>query len=222
MLQSSTVQFLKTLSKNNNKVWFDAHRNLYMDAKADFENFVSLLIKKTATFDGDVKELQVKECVFRINRDIRFSKNKTPYKTNMGASINRGGKKSIYAGYYFHAEPGGKSFAGGGIWMPMAPELKKIRQEIDYCFAEFKNIVEAKTFISQYKELEYTPDLKLNNLPRGYENENPAGEYLKFKSLVATKYIPDAELTSNNLQDITIKAFKALTPLVKFINKAIE
>src|SRR5665811_1624648 len=87
MLQSSTLQFLKSLSKNNNKVWLDAHRNQYMDAKSDFENFVSILIKKTAQFDSDVKELQVKDCVFRLNRDIRFSKNKTPYKINMGASI---------------------------------------------------------------------------------------------------------------------------------------
>ena len=222
MLQLSTIQFLKTLSKNNNKVWFDAHRNLYLEAKKDFENFVTILIKKAATFDNDVKELQVKECVFRINRDIRFSKNKTPYKTNMGASINRSGKKSIYAGYYFHAQPGGKSFVGGGLWMPMAPELKKIRQEIDYCFDEFKNIIESKKFTIEYKELENTPDLKLNNLPRGYDKENPAGEYLKFKSLVATKYIPDSELSNNKLADKTVKTFKTLMPLIKFINKALE
>ena len=222
MLQSLTIQFLKTLSKNNNKVWFDAHRDQYLNAKKDFENFVSAIIKKTATFDSDVKDLQVKDCVFRINRDIRFSKNKTPYKTNMGASFDRGGKKSIYAGYYFHAEPGGKSFVGGGIWMPMAPELKKIRQEIDYSFDEFKSIVEAKNFVSEYKELENTPDVKLNNLPRGYDKENPAGEYLKFKSILALKYLPVEDLTSNKLTDKTIKAFKALMPLVKFINKALE
>lgn len=125
MVQTSTLQFLKSLSKNNNKLWLDAHRNQYLEAKTDFENFVAILIKETVRFDSDVKDLQVKDCVFRLNRDIRFSKDKTPYKTNMGASINRGGKKSIYAGYYFHVEPGGKSFAGGGLWMPMAGELKK-------------------------------------------------------------------------------------------------
>ncbi len=101
MLQSSTVKFLKTLSKNNNKPWFDEHRNEYLDAKADFGNFVATLIKKTAQFDSDIKDLQIKDCVFRINRDIRFSKNKTPYKTNMGASFDKGGKKSIYAGLLF-------------------------------------------------------------------------------------------------------------------------
>lgn len=222
MLQQSTLKFLKSLSKNNNKFWFDAHRNQYLEAKKDFENFVSFLIKKTAQFDSDVKDLQAKDCVFRINRDIRFSKDKTPYKINMGASINRGGKKSIYAGYYFHAEPGGKSFAGGGLWMPMAPELKKIRQEIDYNLDEFKSIIANKSFIAEYKQLESSPDVKLNNLPRGYDKENPAGEYLKFKSLIATKPLTDEELTNNKLAEKIIKAFKALTPLIKFINKAIE
>lgn len=222
MLQSSTLQFLKSLSKNNNKPWFDAHRGQYLQAKSDFEKFVSQIIKETSKFDDDIKDLQIKDCVFRINRDIRFSKNKTPYKTNMGASFDRGGKKSIYAGYYFHAEPGGKSFVGGGIWMPMAPELKKIRQEIDYCFDEFKDIVENKTFVSEYKELENTPDVKLSNLPRGYEKENPAAEYLKFKSVLAIKYLPDEDLTSPKLVSKTIKAFKALMPLIKFINKALE
>ncbi len=222
MLQPSTIQFLKNLSKNNNKPWFDSHRDQYLEAKLDFENFVSGLIKETAKFDPDVKELQAKNCVFRINRDIRFSKNKTPYKTNMGASVDRGGKKSIFAGYYFHAEPGGKSFAGGGIWMPMAPELKKIRQEIDYSFDEFKKIIQDKNFKAAYGKLEDSADVKLSNLPRGYDKENPAAEYVKFKSLIALKPLTDAELTSKSLTTTTIRAFKALTPLVKFINRAIE
>ncbi len=222
MVQKSTLDFLKTLSKNNSKPWFDEHRNEYLDAKADYGNFVATLIKKTAQFDSDIKDLQIKDCVFRINRDIRFSKNKTPYKNNMGASFDKGGKKSIYAGYYFHTEPGGKSFAGGGIWMPMAPELKKIRQEIDYNLDEFKCIVEAKSFVAEYKELENSSDLKLSNLPRGYDKENPAGEYLKFKSLVAMNYLSDEDITSNKLTEKVVKAFKTLMPLVKFINKAIE
>lgn len=222
MLQQSTLKFLKSLSKNNNKVWFDAHRDKYLDAKKDFENFVSKIITETAKFDPDIKDLQVKDCVFRINRDIRFSKNKTPYKTNMGASFDRGGKKSIYAGYYFHTEPGGKSFVGGGIWMPMTPELKKIRQEIDYGFDEFKRIITNKIFVAAYKELEDSSDIKLNNLPRGYGKENPAGEFLRLKSVLAIKYIPDEDLTNKKLVYKTIKAFKALMPLVEFINTALE
>jgi uncharacterized protein (TIGR02453 family) len=106
--------------------------------------------------------------------------------------------------------------------MPMAPELKKIRQEIDYNLDEFKNIVEAKSFVSEYKKLENSADLKLSNLPRGYDKENPAGEYLKFKSLVAIKYLSDDDITSNKLTGKVVKAFKTLMPLIKFINKAIE
>src|ERR1044071_4143311 len=131
MFLQSTLKFLSNLAKNNNKVWLDENRDNYIAAKADFENFISVLIKKISAFDEDIKELQAKDCTFRLNRDIRFSKDKTPYKVNMGASLNRGGKKSIYAGYYFHMEPGNKSFVGGGLWMPMPPELKKVRQEID-------------------------------------------------------------------------------------------
>lgn len=222
MLQPSTVNFLRSLSHNNNKAWFDAHRNEYLDAKNDFETFVADLLTKTAKFDIDIKGLQIKDCVFRINRDIRFSKNKTPYKTNMGASINRGGKKSIYAGYYFHLEPGGKSFVGGGLWMPESQGLKKIRQEIDYGLQEFESIIRNKTFIAHYKELDNSPEEKLTNLPRGYEKNNPAVEYLKFKSLIATKYLSDEDLTAKTLNDNCIKSFKALMPLIMFINKALE
>ena len=120
MIKETTTGFLKKLSKNNNKQWFDTHRNEYLQAKNDFENFVTRIIDGLSAIDTDIKDLEVKDCTFRLNRDIRFSKDKTPYKINLGASFNRGGKKSVFAGYYFHLEPG-KSFAGGGLWMPMTP-----------------------------------------------------------------------------------------------------
>ena len=222
MFQQSTLTFLKKLAKNNNKVWFDAHRNNYLEARVDFENFVAELIKRTGEFDNDVKELKPKECMFRINRDIRFSKNKTPYKTNLAASLDRGGKKSIFAGYYFHLEPGNKSFITGGVWMPEVSDLKKIRQEIDYCFDEFRNIIFDKNFKKEYGELEATADVKLTNLPRGYDKTNAATEYLKLKSLIAVKNIPDEELGKPALSKKTIKAFETLMPLIKFINRALE
>ncbi len=222
MLQSSTLKFLLGLAKNNNKIWLEEHRNEYMSAKKDFEHFISQLIKKTAVFDTDIKELQVKDCTFRLNRDIRFSKDKKPYKVNMGASLNRGGKKSMFAGYYFHLEPGDKSFAGGGLWMPMAPELKKVRQEIDYCFGEFTGITQNKKFTSNYTALDASNDIKLSNVPRGYEKTNPAAEYLKLKSFIATKNISDAELVKPSLITQVTKAFEALLPFIKFLNKALN
>jgi len=222
MFQSSTVSFLKDLKKNNNKPWFDSHRGKYLSAKIDFENFISDVLEATSGFDPDIKELQAKSCTFRINRDIRFSKDKTPYKTNMGASLNRGGKKSIFAGYYFHLEPGGKSFAGGGLWMPAPPELKKLRQEIDYCFSEFKKIISSGAFTSQYPGLEMADGQMLVHVPKGYDKQNPAVPFLRLKSFVATKNIPDSLLTKPALAKEVVQAFRALTPLVKFMNRSME
>ena len=222
MFQRSTLNFLKNLAKNNNKAWFDSHRDEYLAARSDFEDFVSRLIKEVSKFDTDIKDLRLKDCIFRLNRDIRFSKDKTPYKKNFAASLDRGGKKSVFAGYYFHLQPGGKSFVAGGIWMPMGPEIKKIRQEIDYCFDEFKEIVNNRNFTRHYTALEATPDVKLNNLPRGYDKDNPAGEYLKLKSLLALRYLPDESVLQPSLIKEVAASFKALTPLIKFINRTIE
>lgn len=221
MLQPSTIKFLKTLAKHNNKQWFDANRPLYDQAKDDFENFIQSVLDQHSKKDEDLKELTAKKCTFRINRDIRFSKDKTPYKTNMGASLNRGGKKSVFAGYYFHCEPG-KSFVGGGLWMPMAPEVKKIRQEIDYCYDEFNQIIKAKKFRSVYKELYSGEDVKLSKVPQGFEKDNPAAEYLKLKSWLAMRNLSDTDLVSKDLLKKTSEAFDALQPLVKFLNRAIE
>jgi uncharacterized protein (TIGR02453 family) len=221
MLQSTTIKFLKDLTKNNNKSWFEEHRSAYEAAKKDFESFIATILKEYASKDEDLVTLEVTKCLFRINRDVRFSKNKSPYKNNMGASINRGGKKSIFAGYYFHCQPG-ESFVGGGIWMPMANETKKIRQEIDYCLEEFEAIVGSKKFKSIYGELERAEAYALINIPKGYEKDSPAAEFLKLKSWIATRPLTDAELTSNDLSKKVIEAFDTLQPLVKFINRAIE
>jgi uncharacterized protein (TIGR02453 family) len=222
MLHPSTLNFLKELKKNNNKTWFDNHKAKYISARTDFESLVQEIITRIAVFDEDLKELKAKNCTFRINRDIRFSKDKTPYKTNMGAYFNRGGKKSIFAGYYLHLEPGGKSFTGGGLWMPEANSLKKLRQEIDYCFPEFKKIITGPIFKKQYTGLEMNEGQMLVNVPKGYDKENPAALYLKLKSFVATRKIPDTLLTTSHLAKEVEQAFTALMPLVKFINRSME
>ncbi len=222
MLQARTIKFLQDLRKNNNKEWLEANRSSYIQGKDDFENFISTLIGETWKFDAGIKGQEAKKATFRLNRDIRFSNDKTPYKTNMGASINRGGKKSIFAGYYFHLEPGGASFAGGGLWMPEAAELKKIRQEIDYSFDEFKKIINNKDFKKHYGKFDIEEGMKLVNIPKGYDKDNPAAEYLKHKSFVASKPFSDKELSSRDLKTKTIAAFKALKPLIDFLNRAME
>ncbi|MBK7561639.1 MAG: DUF2461 domain-containing protein [Chitinophagaceae bacterium] len=222
MLQASTFKFLKELKKNNNKPWFDKNRKVYETAKADFTNFIQAVIDGHSKKDPSIKNLLAKDCLFRINRDVRFSKDKSPYKSNFGASINKGGRKAEHtAGYYFHLEPGG-SFAGGGIWMPMPDELKKVRQEIDYNFADFKKILGSAKFKNVYGDLSKSNEYMLSRVPKGYEPINPAAEYLKLKSYVAMVNIKDADLNSKDLVKKTVTAFEALQPVIQFINKSLE
>jgi uncharacterized protein (TIGR02453 family) len=221
MLAVATIKFLKDLKKNNNKPWFEANRKKYEDAKEDFAEFIERIIEKHARKDKTLKELKAKDCMFRINRDVRFSKDKSPYKTNFGASINRGGKKSVFAGYYFHCEPG-EHFVGGGLWMPMPPELKKLRQEIDYNLEDFKKIVESKKFKSVYGELYAGEDVRLTKVPQGFEKDSPAAAYLKLKSYLAMKKLSDSEMTSKTLEKQALEAFDILQPLVEFINKGLD
>jgi uncharacterized protein (TIGR02453 family) len=160
--------------------------------------------------------------MFRINRDIRFSKDKTPYKNNFGASINKGGKQSISSGgYYFHLQPG-QAFAGGGLWMPETENLKKVRQEIDYNFKDFIKIIKSKKFKDVYGDLSQDAEYKLSRTPKGYEADNPAAEYLKLKSFVAMISLKDMDITSKELVKKTTAAFEALRPLLEFINHAMS
>jgi uncharacterized protein (TIGR02453 family) len=199
----------------------DANRAAFVDAKNDFVNLVSSLLTEFGNKEKNIAHLIAKDCTFRQNRDIRFSKDKSPYKINMGAYINRGGKKTNTAGYYFHLEPGNKSFVGGGLWMPEAPALKKVRQEIDYCYNEFTKIISTKAFKKNYGDLNIK-EHSLSREPKGYEKDNPAIKYLKLKSFVALRPVSDNELTSPSLIKITLQAFTALQPLIHFLNRSIE
>lgn len=221
MIQPATIKFLKDLKKNNNKPWFDANRPIYETAKKDYETFIQLVIDKLSKSDETIAGIKAKECMFRINRDVRFAKDKSPYKTNFGAFINKGGKKSNLAGYYFHLEPGA-SFVGGGLWMPMPKELAQVRQEIDYCFSEFKKITGAAGFKKAYGEIYQGDDYKLQRVPKGYEADNPAAEFLKLKSFTAMKSIADKELTDPDMVKKSVAALQALQPLIEFINRAIR
>jgi uncharacterized protein (TIGR02453 family) len=221
MLQSSTLSFLKNLKKNNTKEWFDKNRKTYEAAKQNFVAFVDEMIVQLAKTDATIARLQAKECIFRINRDIRFSKDKSPYKINMGAFLNEGGKKSSLAGYYFHLEPG-NSFVGGGIYMPEADVVKKIRQEIDYSFTEFSSIIQHKNFKKEYGGLDVSEENSLAREPKGYDKNNPAIEYLKLKNWIAFKTLADDELTDKDVMKKIISAFNALHPLVVFLNRALK
>jgi uncharacterized protein (TIGR02453 family) len=220
MLQKTTIKFLTDLQKNNNRPWFELHRKIYEAAKADHQNMVTELIPAIAKFDEPLGNLKAKECTFRINRDVRFSKNKSPYKNNMAAYFSRGGKKASVAGYYFHCEPG-KSYAAGGFYSPMPPELAKIRQEIDYSFDEWKKIIANKKFKSCFPEgidgIE-----SLVRPPKGYDENNPAIEYLKMKHFIVSKPISDAALQSKTLVKDIAKIFETIKPMIDFLNRSVE
>ena len=221
MLHPSTIKFLRDLKKNNNKPWFDKNRKVYEAAKADFAGFVQKIIDQHSKKDPSIKSLVAKDCMFRINRDVRFSKDKSPYKSNFGASINKGGRKGENtAGYYFQVQPD-RNFAGGGIWMPEPNELKKVRQEIDYNFTDFKKIIGSKKFKSVYGDLDRSAEFLLVRVPKGYEPDNPAADYLKLKSFVAISFFSDADLTSKDMVKKTVAAFEALQPLIEFINNSL-
>ena len=217
MLQTSTLKFLKDLKKNNNKPWFDRHRKQYETTKADFLSMIEQLIKGISTFDSSIADLEAKNCTFRINRDVRFSKNKDPYKNNLAAYFNKDGKKGLGAGYYLHIEPG-KSFVAGGIWMPEPAVLAGIRQEIDYSLKEWKKIVDGKSFKKMFSE-----GIKgdaLTRPPKGYNETNPAIEYIKMKSFIVSKPFSDTEVQNKNFIGGVAKTFQAMKPLIDFLNTA--
>lgn len=220
MLEPQTLRFLLGLKKNNNKPWFDAHRAQYEAARIDFQNFIQLVINDLQRNDATIAGLQARDCLFRVNRDIRFSNDKTPYKSNFGASLKQEGKKSVYAGYYFHLEPG-LSFVGGGLWMPEPASVKKVRQEIDYNWAEFENIIQDKKFKDVYGDLYKGSDVSLVNMPKGYEPGHPAIAYLKLKSFIAEAPVADEDLVKGTLHKKTVAAYEALQPFLNFVNRAL-
>lgn len=219
MIQQHTFTFLKDLKKNNNKEWFDIHRPDYEIAKTNFRGFIDELIAGISKFDPAVKHLEAKNCVFRINRDVRFSANKLPYKSNMGASISPGGKKSFTAGYYFHLEPGA-SFLAGGMWQPEPVYLNAIRQEIDYNAAEFKKILNSKTFKNYFGAL--SDEDKLKAVPRGYDKAHPEIELLKHKSFIVVHELADKTVLSKDFLKQSAAVFKALHPLNLFLRRACD
>lgn len=219
MIQQSTLDFLKKLQKNNNKDWFDKHKPEYEAARKDFTAFLEKLITGIGGFDEKIKGIEPKECMFRIYRDVRFAKDKTPYKSHLGAYISYRGKKSHGPGYYIHLQPG-KTFLGGGIWVPPADELHAVRQEIDYNHEEFNKILSEKNFKKYFKNLDQGE--KLKTLPKGYDKDNPAIELLKLKSFTVTNNVDDKTALSKDFLKYAINVFKTMKPLHDFIGRSLD
>ncbi|MEO6902370.1 MAG: DUF2461 domain-containing protein [Bacteroidia bacterium] len=219
MIKPATFDFLKKLKNNNNKEWFDVNRPQYEKIKIEFQLFITELIQSISTFDASIKQLEAKNCVFRINRDVRFSKNKTPYKSNISASIAPGGKKSSAAGYYIHLQPGA-SYIAGGMWQPETPLIKAIRQEIDYNAVEFKNIINNKAFKKYFTKL--SEQDKLISVPKGYSKEHPEIELLKHRSFIVVHSLADEKVFAKNVVKTVTQICENIYPLDKFLRKACD
>jgi uncharacterized protein (TIGR02453 family) len=211
------LQFLGTLRENNNREWFAENKRLYEKASNSLLTLVGQFIPEIQRIDPSVGDLAAKDCVFRIYRDTRFSPDKTPYKTNMGAYFARGGRKSPYAGYYLHLEPGASMLAGG-IWMPEPEALKRIRQEIYYNSVEFKSLLGAASFKKYFDGL--SEDGKLKNPPRDFPAAFPDVELLKHKNFTMFHRIDDETVCSEEYPELVIDVFEAMRPINDFLNRA--
>ncbi|MDB5285961.1 MAG: hypothetical protein JWR05_910 [Mucilaginibacter sp.] len=219
MIQSHTLDFLKELVENNNREWFQVNKERYDKARENVIELTTDIIGKLHQIDPGVSaDLDSKKCVMRIYRDIRFSKNKTPYKNNFGISLPASGTKLGGAEYYLHIQPG-KSFIAGGYWMPEAEHLKAIRQEIDYNADDLKKIIDAPHFIKLFGEFRKQDQLK--TVPRDYNAENPNIDLLKLKSFIVSHPLKDKELMGAKAADEIVEVCNNLYPLNVFLKNAL-
>jgi uncharacterized protein (TIGR02453 family) len=213
------LDFLKKLRENNNKEWMDQNRSWYQEAKGQFENLISRLLLQMTAFDESLRNVLPKTCIFRINRDIRFSNDKSPYKTNFGAFMAEEGRHTTLSGYYIHLQPDGESFLAGGLYMPAGEQLKKIRQEIDYNPSELKKIVDSPEFTGYFQTIQGE---KLKKAPKGYPADHPNLEFLKLKSYLMMHKITDQQVTATDFSDYAVKVFAAMKPMNDYLNVAVS
>ncbi|MHC1703547.1 MAG: DUF2461 domain-containing protein [Tenuifilaceae bacterium] len=214
----SSLEFLQQLKQNNNREWFADNKSWFQKSSDEFKTFTNHLILGINNFDDFVGIIDPKDCIFRIYRDVRFSPNKEPYKTNFGAYISKGGRKGIYAGYYFHLDAE-SSFASGGIYMAEPDVMKQIREDIEIYSDEFLAIVNDKKFASTFSFFE---NEKLKRVPQGFDKDSPMAEFLKFKHITPYRTISDKEICSNNLLKTTLDIYKTLKPLNDFLNRSVS
>lgn len=219
MLSPATFAFLQGVQQNNNRDWFLAHKSEFEQAKADVLRFAENLISGLSAFDPTIPpDLDPKKCVMRIYRDIRFSKDKTPYKENFAIAISAHGKNFDGPGYYLHIHPA-ESFVAGGCWMPQPDELKAIRQEIDYNGADLNDILNKTAFKKYFGGLNTTE--KLKTVPNGYEANHPDIELLKLKSFTAHCPLNQSDLCKPEAVKLVVEGFQNLYPLMLFLRNAL-
>lgn len=218
MISPETFQFLGDLKENNYRDWFQANQKRYDEYKKEYRQTVDAFVAEMSKGDESLSHLTFKECSFRINKDIRFSKDKSPYKTHMGIWMCAGSKNTNLAGYYVHIEKGA-AFIAAGVYNPEAADLKKVRREIAGFYEDLEEIVNEPAFKKVYGALDNENSLK--TAPKDYEKDHPAIEFLKLKSFTASAKLSDKEIESKDFVKETAKKLLVLKPLVEFLNRGL-
>ncbi len=216
---SLILDFLNQLKLNNNREWFQENKKWYEASKSEMEKFVSGMITTISAIDPSVQSPAMKDCMFRIFRDVRFGADKSPYKTNFGAFITRGGRKSSLPGYYFHFEPG-QSMLAGGVYQPQPDTLKLLRNEVYYHSDELKAILGKPSFKNLFIQLDDFD--KLKKAPKDFPADFPDIDLLKYRSFIVSRNIPDPIVTSAAYQEQVMEMLKELQPFMAFLNRAIS
>jgi len=216
-IPTELLRFLTDLKTNNNREWFADHKKEFEVVKLQFERVVAELISDFSEFEN-MQGVEVKHCVFRIYRDVRFSKDKAPYKPWFSAAFSEGGKNSPFMDYYLHIEPGGKSFLGGGMYAPAPEHLAKFRQEVDYNGKQLMELINQPKFASNFGQFQGEA---LKKAPKGYPEDHPYLELLKQKQFFFWKHFSDEELIQENFQEKVIECAKLLKPVLDFLNASI-
>ena len=211
------IQFLEDLAKNNTKEWFNDNRTIYEESKEKVLFITEILINEIRKFDPGISAINPKDCMFRIFRDVRFSKDKRPYKTNFGSFIAKGGRKSLLAGYYFHMEPGA-SFIGGGLYMPPAESLKLVRDYLAENAGEFYEIINDREFKNEFPEMY---DHKLKTAPKGFPKDHEFIDLLRYKSFVFSRSLDNKDVTGDKYMEVSVQAFKQLYKVNSFLNEVL-
>ncbi len=219
MISNSLIKFLKALKKNNNKDWFHDNNEWYQTVKEEFIEMVSVVLLETSKFDPTLRYLEPRKCIFRINRDIRFSNDKSPYKTNFGAWFSRDGRLGNSAGYYLHISPG-EYFISGGLYMPPSDVLKSVRTEIYNYSDDLKKILKAKEVKKQFGEL-WHEDMLVNG-PKGFDKDFEDIELLKHKHFILNKNLTEKDVISKDYVKGVVSAYKAMHPFIEFLNRGID
>ncbi|GAB3697358.1 DUF2461 domain-containing protein [Spirosoma flavus] len=210
----ATLTFLRDLVQNNNREWFQTNRPRYDAAKAELCNVVEQVLAGLAPYEP-LANTSVKDCVFRINRDIRFSKDKKPYKSNLAFAIGPGGRHSGRIDYYVHIQPDNQSFLGAGMWQPTPSNLAKFRQEVDYNVDELRDIIENDTFKAYFPEAHGE---QLKSMPKGYPVDHPEIDLLRRKELFFMHRFTDKDVLGANFVDELIRGCRIIKPYCDWLN----